>query len=417
MPQAPSEIQPPEIIVTVRSATRLAGLGLSTLSATLLLTACSGKEPPPAGPPGGAMPPLPVTALEMQPTRVETSVEAVAQTEGAREVEVRARVGGILEKRVFDEGAPVKAGQALYQIDRAPLETAVAQAKAQLAEARARVEQTQREAARLKGLLAQQAISQREYDTASSDNSVAVATVQAAQAALRQAELNLSYATVTAPVGGISGRSVVSEGTLLAAGGGTLLTTVVQVNPMWVRFSIPEAELSAAMPDGRFRPQAIRGVELVLPDGSIYPLRGKLNFAASQIDPKLGTLQLRGEFANPEGRLLPGQFVRARLITGERSGVFKVPQAAVMQTDKGPMVMTVGADNKVAPRPVKTGQWSGPDWIILGGLQAGDKVIVDNLMKARPGATVAPHAPGEGPGAPGAAKPGAAPAAAPAAKG
>lgn len=417
MPQAPTEIQPPEITVTVRSATRLAGLGLSTLSATLLLAACSGKEQAPAGPPGGAMPPLPVTALEMQPTRVETSVEAVAQTEGAREVEVRARVGGILEKRVFEEGSPVKAGQALYQIDRAPLETAVAQARAQLAEAKARVEQTQREAARLKGLLAQQAISQREYDTASSDNSVAQAAVQAAQAALRQAELNLSYATVTAPVGGITGRSVVSEGTLLATGGGTLLTTVVQVNPMWVRFSIPEAELSAAMPEGRFKPQAIRGVELVLPDGSSYPLRGKLNFAASQIDPKLGTLQLRGEFANPEGRLLPGQFVRARLITGEQSGVFKVPQAAVVQTDKGPIVMTVGADNKVEPRPVKTGQWSGADWVVLGGLKAGDKVIIDNLMKARPGTTVAPHAPGAGPGAPGAAKPGAAPAAAPAAKG
>ncbi len=417
MPQAPTEIQPPEITVTVRSATRLAGLGLSTLSATLLLAACSGKEQAPAGPPGGAMPPLPVTALEMQPTRVETSVEAVAQTEGAREVEVRARVGGILEKRVFEEGSPVKAGQALYQIDRAPLETAVAQARAQLAEAKARVEQTQREAARLKGLLAQQAISQREYDTASSDNSVAQAAVQAAQAALRQAELNLSYATVTAPVGGITGRSVVSEGTLLATGGGTLLTTVVQVNPIWVRFSIPEGELNAAMPEGRFKPQAIRGVELVLPDGSSYPLRGKLNFAASQIDPKLGTLQLRGEFANPEGRLLPGQFVRARLITGEQSGVFKVPQAAVVQTDKGPIVMTVGADNKVEPRPVKTGQWSGADWVVLGGLKAGDKVIIDNLMKARPGTTVAPHAPGAGPGAPGAAKPGAAPAAAPAAKG
>ncbi|WP_374241098.1 efflux RND transporter periplasmic adaptor subunit [Zoogloea sp.] len=403
--------------MTVRSATRLAGLGLSTLSATLLLAACSGKEQAPAGPPGGAMPPLPVTALEMQPTRVETSVEAVAQTEGAREVEVRARVGGILEKRVFEEGSPVKAGQALYQIDRAPLETAVAQARAQLAEAKARVEQTQREAARLKGLLAQQAISQREYDTASSDNSVAQAAVQAAQAALRQAELNLSYATVTAPVGGITGRSVVSEGTLLATGGGTLLTTVVQVNPIWVRFSIPEGELNAAMPEGRFKPQAIRGVELVLPDGSSYPLRGKLNFAASQIDPKLGTLQLRGEFANPEGRLLPGQFVRARLITGEQSGVFKVPQAAVVQTDKGPIVMTVGADNKVEPRPVKTGQWSGADWVVLGGLKAGDKVIIDNLMKARPGTTVAPHAPGAGPGAPGAAKPGAAPAAAPAAKG
>ena len=345
------------------------------------------------------MPALPVTVLEMQPTRAETSVEAVAQTEGAREVEVRARVGGILMKRVYEEGAAVKAGQPLFLIDRAPLEVAVAQAKAQLAESKARVEQTQREATRLKGLLAQQAISQREYDTATSDNAATLAAVQAAQANLRQAELNLSYATVTAPVSGITGRAAVSEGTLVASGSGTLLTTVVQVNPIWVRFSVAESELSAAMPDGHFKPQAIRGVELILPDGSTYPARGKLNFSASQIDPKLGTLQLRGEFPNAEGRLLPGQFVRARLITGVRDGVFKVPQGAVVQTDKGTIVMLASADNKVEPRPVKTGQWSGTDWVILGGLKAGDKVIVDNLMKARPGAPIAPHAPGEGPGA------------------
>lgn len=355
---------------------------------------------------------MPVTAVEMQPTRAETSVEAVAQTEGAREVEVRARVGGILMKRVYEEGATVKAGQTLFQIDREPLDVAVAQARAQLAEAKARVEQTQREAARLKALLAQQAISQREYDTATSDNSVAQAAVQAAQAALRQAELNLSYANVTAPVSGVTGRAQVSEGTLVASGAGTLLTTIVQVNPIWVRFSVSDTELANASPDGRFNPKAIRGVELVLPDGSTYAQRGRLNFAASQIDPKLGTLQFRGEFANPDGKLLPGQFVKARLITGEREGVFKVPQAAVMQTDGGPVVMTVGPENKVAPRPVKTGQWSGKEWVILGGLKAGDKVIVDNLIKLRPGATVAPHGPGEGPGAGG--KPGAAPAAAPA---
>ena len=385
---------------------------LTALAASLvLLTACSGKDKAAGAPPAGGMPALPVTVLEMQPTKAETSIEAVAQTEGAREVEVRARVGGILMKRVYEEGATVKAGQPLFQIDRAPLEVAVAQARAQLAETKARVDQTQREASRLKGLLAQQAISQREYDTASSDNAVALAAVQAAQASLRQAELNLSYATVTAPVSGVTGRSVVSEGTLVATGGGTLLTTLVQVNPIWVRFSVNDAELAAAMPEGRFRAQAIRGIELILPDGSIYPVRGKLNFAASQIDPKLGTQQLRGEFANAEGRLMPGQFVRARLITGERDGVFKVPQGAVMQTDMGPVVMLAGAENKVEPRPVKTGQWSGKDWIITGGLKAGDKVIIDNLIKVRPGASVAPHAPGQGPGA--GAKPGA-PAAAPA---
>lgn len=390
------------------------GVSLTAIAASvLLLAACTGKDQNAAGAPPGGMPALPVSVLEMQPTKVETSVEAVAQTEGAREVEVRARVGGILMKRLYEEGAAVKAGQPLFQIDREPLEVAVAQARAQLGETRARVEQTLREAARLKALLAQQAISQREYDTASSDNAVAQAAVQAAQATLRQAELNLSWSTVTAPVAGVTGRAVVSEGTLVAAGGTTLLTTVVQLNPMWVRFSIAQNELATAMPDGRFKPQAIRGVELILPDGSTYPVRGKLNFAASQVSPTLGTIQLRGEFPNPDGALLPGQFVRARLLTGERDGVFKVPQHAVMQTDKGPVVMLAGADNKVEPRPVKTGQWSGKDWVILGGLKAGDKVIVDNLIKARPGAPIAPHAAGEGPGAP-AAKPAAAAPATPA---
>ncbi|HMV64007.1 MAG TPA: efflux RND transporter periplasmic adaptor subunit [Zoogloea sp.] len=382
------------------------------LLAATLLAACGSKDDKAGGMPPGGMPALPVTVLEMQPTKVETSVEAVAQTEGPREVEVRARVGGILVKRLYDEGAAVKAGQPLFQIDREPYEVAVAQAKAQVAEAKARVDQTRREAARLKGLLAQQAISQREYDTATSDDAAAAAAVLAAEAALRQAQLNLEYATVTAPVAGLTGRVAVSEGNLLATGGGTLLTTVVQVNPMWVRFSLAEADLAAATPGGRFNPKAVRGVELVLPDGSTYPVRGHLNFSASQVDPKLGTLQLRGEFANPDNVLLPGQFVRARLLTGERDGVFKVPQNAVMQTDMGAVVMLANADNKVEPRPVKTGNWSGKDWVILGGLKAGDKVIVDNLIKIRPGAPVAPHGPGEGPGAPGG-QPGA-PAAAPA---
>jgi membrane fusion protein (multidrug efflux system) len=384
---------------------------LPTLVATaLLLGACTSKDQQ-AGPPPGAGQALPVTVLAVQPTRIETSVEAVAQTEGSKEVEVRARVGGILTKRIYEEGTAVKAGQPLFQIDREPLDVAVAQAKAQLAQNKARLEQTAREAARLKALLAQQAISQREYDTAASDDAAARAAVQAADAALRQAELNLTWSSVTAPVSGITGRAAVSEGNLISTGG--LLTTVVQVNPMWVRFSVSENELNAAMPGGRFKPQAVRGVELVLPDGSTYPVRGKLNFAASQINPGLGTLQLRGEFPNPDGSLLPGQFVRARLLTGERDGVFKVPQNAVVQTDKGAVVMLAGADNKVEPRPVQTGAWSGNDWVILGGLKAGDKVIIDNLIKVRPGAPVAPHAPGEGPGAAG--KPGAAPAAAPAA--
>jgi membrane fusion protein (multidrug efflux system) len=419
MPQQHPKIQSPEVTVTARPSsippralrTTLPILALSVA----LLAACSSKEQPAGGPPPGGMPALPVTVLTMQPTTVETSVEAVAQTEGAREVEIRARVGGILMKRLYEEGATVKAGQALFELDKAPFEVAAAQARAQLAQSKARAEQTVREASRLKGLLAQEAISQREYDTATSDNAAALAAVQAAQASVRQAELNLSWSTVVAPVSGVTGRAAVSEGNLVSTNG--LVTTVVQLNPMWVRFSVSESELAGASPGGRFKPQAVRGVELILPDGSTYPVRGKLNFAASQLSPTLGTLQLRGEFANPDGSLMPGQFVRARLLTGERSGVFKVPQNAVVQTDRGAIVMTADADNKVAPRPVKTGQWTGKDWVILDGLKAGDKVIVDNLIKLRPGAPVAPHAPGEGPAAPGGkAGAAAAPAAAPAKK-
>lgn len=368
----------------------------TTLIALLagLAPACSVSDKP-AGPPQGGKPaPVPVTIIEMHPAQVPTSMEAVGQTEGAKEVEVRARVGGILEKQLYREGEPVKAKQALFQIDRAPLEIALAQARAQLAEQKAKVEQTAREASRLKGLAALQAISQREYDDALSAAAIAQAALQAAEAKTREAELNLSYATVTAPVPGISGRSVRSEGTLVSTGTDSLLTTIVQVNPIWVRFSLSDSEL-AQLPGGRLKPDTVRGIELILPDGSVFPARGRLNFAASQIDPKLGTLQLRAEFDNPDTLLLPGQFVRARVLTGQREGAFLVPQTAVMQSDLGRSVFVVGANNTAEMRPVNTGEWRGKDWVILGGLKAGDQVIVDNLIKLRPGAPVMPRKAGD----------------------
>lgn len=334
---------------------------------------------------GAAMPAMPVTVIDAQPTQVPLTVEAVGQTEGAREVEVRAQVGGILQKRLYEEGAPVKAGQVLFQIDRTPFEIA-------LADARAKADQAAREATRLKGLLAQQAVSQKEYDDAQSNRAVT-------QAALQQAELNLSYTSVTSPVAGSSGRAVKSEGNLISTSD-SLLTTVVQLNPIWVRFALSDGDL-AQLPGGRLTPGSVRGVEITLPDGSVYPAKGRLNFAGSQIDPRLGTLQLRAEFANAEGRVLPGQFVRTRLTVGQRDGVFLVPQPAVIQSDQGRMVFVANAENKVEPRPVKVGEWQGKDWVILDGLKAGDRVIVDNLLKLRPGAPVAPHKPGEKPaGAP-----------------
>jgi len=351
-----------------------------------------------------APPPLPVTVIAVQPTQVPISIEVMAQTEGAKETEVRAQVGGILVKRLYQEGAPVKAGQPLFQIDRKPYEIALAQARASLVEARAKVEQAAREEARLQGLLDKHYISRKSYDDAVSTHAMTRAAQQVAEAAVRQAELNLSYTTVAAPVAGISRRAVKSEGNLISTGDESLLTSIHQSNPIWVRFSLSESDM-ARLPGGRLTQETVTGVELKLPDGSVYPRKGQLNFLASSIDPTLGTQQFRAEFKNPDGALLPGQFVRARILAGEREGVFLVPQAAVTQTEQGYLVFVADADNKVAPRPVQVGPWQGKDWVILGGLQAGDRVIADNLMKLRPGAPVAPHPPQA---------PGAAPAAAPA---
>ena len=350
-----------------------------TLAAALAggLVACSADKP--AGPP--AMGPMPVSVLEMQPQAVPTSIEIMAQTEGARETEVRARVGGILMKRLYQEGETVKAGQPLFQIDRAPYEIA-------LAEARAKAEQTGREAARLKGLAEAKAIAQKDYDDAASANAMA-------QAALRQAELNLSWTTVTAPVAGTTGRALKSDGNLIAPTD-SLLTSIYQTNPIWVRFSLGESDL-AKFPAGRVTAKDVKGVELIQGNGQKYEKPGKLNFLASNIDTTLGTQALRAEFDNTGGQLLPGQFVRVRLITGERQGAYLVPQSAVLQTEMGTLVMTVGPENKVAPRPVKAGEWYGKDWVILGGLNAGDKVIVDNLIKLRPGMPVSPKEPAAAP--------------------
>jgi len=363
------------------------------VTGALALTACSGsdaQQKPPMGP-------MPVTVIEMQTQSVPNAVEIMAQTEGAKEAEVRARVGGILVKQLYQEGQMVKAGQPLFQIDRSSYEIAFAEAKA-------KADQTEREMARMKKLIEVQGVSRKEVDDATSANELA-------QAALRQAQLNLSWTTVTAPVDGVSGRAAKSVGNLISVGSDSLLTSVYQNDPMWVRFSISESE-AAKLPGGRLTPKTVTGVEMVLPDGSVYPVTGKLNFLASTIDPTLGTQQLRAEFPNKDGALLPGQFVRIRLLAGEKTDVFLVPQSAVIQSEQGNLVMTADGENKVAPRPIKTGDWFGKDWVVLGGLKAGDKVIVDNLMKLRPGAPVAPHAPGDQPGAPGAApaKEGAAPA-------
>jgi membrane fusion protein (multidrug efflux system) len=382
-----------------------------------LLTACGKGAAPAGGPPGGAMPPMPVSILVVQPRKVPVAIEAVATLEGLREVEVRARVAGTLTQQLYREGEPVAAGATLFRIDRATFDIAVDTARANVAAAEARAEQARRETGRLAGLVADRAISQREADDASSTAKSADAAVLAARAQLRDAQLNQGYADVVAPVGGVAQRAQRSVGSLVApTADGGLLTTIVQLDPIRVRFALSESE-AAQIRQGRSRV-----VRLIGADGQPGPQAGKLDFAGSVVDRSLGTVQMRAEIANPGGQWLPGQFVRAQIVLGEQDG-YLVPQAAVMSGDQGRFVWVMGADGKAMPKPVQAGPWQGAEWVIRSGLAAGDKVITNNLLKLRPGAPVQ-AAPAGGP--PGSAAPGgasvppaasaAAPASAPASK-
>ena len=345
-----------------------------------LMAGCSNSTAPAAATP----PPVPVTVAEVMVQKVPIAMEAVGQAEGAKQVEVRARVGGILVKRLYQEGAPVRAGQALFEIDRVPYLTALEQARGQMAAQKARADQGVREATRLRGLLKERAISQKEFDDAQSNQEAADASLSTAAANLRQAELNLSYATVVAPEGGMSGRAEYSEGALVMANG--MLTSIVQANPMWVRFAIADKEL-AALRGAADKKASINKVEAILPDGSTYGHAGKLNFESAAIDPRYGTVGMRAEFDNPKDELLAGQFLRVRVISGEREAVL-LPQTVVLQNDKGTFVFVMASDGTAQVRPVKTDGWSGTNWIVTSGVKPGDKVIIDNLVKLKPGAPV-----------------------------
>lgn len=349
------------------------GAAMMAGAAVFLFGLVSGAAAQPAGPRG----PLPVSVIEAQATNIPNVLEITAQAEGAKETEVRARVNGILLKRLYEEGSRVEAGQPLFQIDPQPF-------KITLEEAQARAKQTAREATRLKLLYSKQAVSRKEFDDATSVNEIA-------QATLKTAQLNLDWTTVTAPVSGITGRALRSEGNLInSTGDAGLLTSIYQINPIWVRFGLSTSD-TAQLPGGRLDPTQNSSVELLLPNGQVYAEKGKLNFQSTFIDPKLGTQQMRAEFPNPKSEILPGQFLRIRVTTGMQENVFLVPQAAVIQSERGFMVWTVGPDNKVIPTPIRVGKWSGKNWIVLSGLKNGDRVVTDQIIKIRPGAMVKPN--------------------------
>jgi membrane fusion protein, multidrug efflux system len=363
---------------------------------SMLLVAGCGKSPS-GGPPPGAMPPPEVTTVTVQPRDVPVSYEYPGQVAGVREVEVRARVSGILERWNFTEGSRVSPGQSLFLIDPAPFTAALARAEADLANAVARLDQANRNYERLKPLWDAKVVTQREFDDAGSAVLVAVANEKAARASVTEARLNLAYTRVEAPISGITSRAMKSEGSLVEAQQ-TLLTTISQIDTVHVIFNFSEAEhlkFTHAVGDGTLKlPKDGRfDVTVKLADGADYPHSGKVNFTDVRVDPATGTIEARGLMPNPQHLLRPGQFVRVRLSGGIRPGAIAIPQRAVLEGPGSKIVLTVNDKGIVEPRPIQVGDWSGEDWIILGGLQAGDQVIIDGVVKARPGSPVkvTPH--------------------------
>jgi membrane fusion protein (multidrug efflux system) len=338
--------------------------------------------------PAGGPPPFPppvVSVITVEPRDVPVSYEYVAQTAGYREVEVRARVTGILLKRNFREGAAVRQGESLFTIDPAPFQVALARAEAELGVAEARLARARRETARLKPVIAARAASQKELDDAASAEQVAEAEVKSAAARVAEARLNLEYTRVESPISGVTGRAAVSEGALVS-GPGVLLATVTQTDPMHVIFGIPDRAFLAMrrdveagrlkVPDGgRFRAQ------VRLADGSLYDRAGVLDFADVRVNPQTGTSEARAAFPNPGNRLRPGEFTRVVLSGAVRPAAIVVPQRAVLEGPRGKQVYVVDAEGRAQIRPVEAGEWAGEGWIINAGLEPGERVVVDGVAK------------------------------------
>ena len=366
----------------------------------LALVAC-GKSNGAAGGPGGAMPPPEVSVITVQAQSHAVELEYVGQTAGSRETEVRARVAGILEKRLYEEGSLVKAGTPLFQIDPGTFQTQAASAEANVAVAQAKVNQARRDQARLAPLAAEKAISQKEFDDSKSTLESAEASLKQAQAQANEARLNLGYTKVVAPISGTTGTASKSDGALVSASD-SLLTTIVQTNPMYVNFSVSESDLlrmTKQVSTGQLSVPGQRSangslgftVNVKQADGSIFPRAGKLNFASEKVNPQTGSFDARAEIPNPDGSLRPGQFVRVLLSGASRPNSITVPQRAVIDSPMDKMVFTVSPDDKLVPHPVELDGWSKGEWIVTKGLQSGDRVLVEGFIKAHePGMTVKP---------------------------
>ena len=357
------------------------------LSAVLLVMSCSKPAPPAAPPP----PEVGIITVTTQP--VTSVIELPGRLQAVRTSEVRARVDGIVERRLYTEGTDVTAGQPLFAIDPRQLRAQLSASEATLERAKATAANAQQDVNRYKGLVAQQALSQQEYDAAVARLRTAEADVAQTTAQIANARLNLSYTTVTAPIAGRAGRAAVTEGALVSGGAATLLTTIEQLDPIYANFAQSSSDVLAfrnKIKSGDIKAPTMSRVpvHLVLEDGSIYGMPGHLNFVDMSIDSSTGTAALRAEFPNPGRTLLPGQFVRARVEAGVQANGLLVPQRAVTISPQGATLRVVGAKDMVESRPVVVGSLQGGSWVIQSGLAAGERVIVDGLQKAAPGKPV-----------------------------
>src|SRR5690606_19452560 len=358
----------------------------------LALAACSQEQAP-------TPPPPQVGVLEVQPQTVPLERELVGRLSPSRPADVRARVPGVLLKRVYQEGSDVKEGQVLFQIDPAPLQAQLGVARGELARAEASYANARASAERARQLAPQNFVSQNDLDNAVAAERSAAAAVEAARAAVRTAEINLGYARVTAPISGRAGKQQVTEGALVGQGEATLLTTVDQLDPLYANFSIGSTELERLRGASNV---SLAGagkstVQVLLPGGRAYDQTGTLDFSDTTVDPATGAVSLRAVIPNPQQALLPGSFVTLKANLGELSGVFLVPQAAVLRDANSAYVMVVGDEGNVVRKNIEASVASDGNWLVTAGLAAGDKVIVSGVQKARENAPVqaTPYQPGQ----------------------
>jgi membrane fusion protein (multidrug efflux system) len=345
------------------------------------LAGCGRADKQAGGPggPGGGMPPPEVDVMTAMAGNVTVTKDLPGRLQAYRTAEVRARVEGVIEKRLFREGSDVTAGQSLFQIDPRIYQSAAASAKANLSVARQNLE-------RYETLLKMKMVSQQAYDQAE-------AQVLQAQDALTRAKEDLENASVPAAISGHIGRALVTEGALVGRGEPTLLATIEQIDPIYANFTQSGGDLlrlKQAIKTGTLKRDKSAKVELMLEDGSIYPHTGNIFFTDLAVDPGTGSVSLRAQFPNPKHDLLPGMFVRVRFPEAVTENAISIPQRAVLAGPQGQFVMVVGAENKVIPTPVKTGSMAGSDFIIEEGLKGGEQIIVNGLQKVRPGSVVNP---------------------------